>query len=621
MSELTASQDRLLGLLEKYGRNLHSFMVLEPGLSVWFGEEAAIAYADRGGYWVAAGGPLCAPERALEVAKEFRSSAAKEGRKVVFFGVTQPLVDRLEGEFDSLAVGLAAVWNPTQWAEVVGNAPKLRNRLSKARRTGISARMIASDEVTEGAPLRRRFTEIVDSWTNQKALPPMGFMVTLELFQHRHRRRYFLVESGGVVHGFAVCVPIYGRNGWLLEDMMLESDAPPGCSEALVDAAMRRLCDERAEIVSLGMVALAGLDAEATPGNHPLLTGFLRFCSRTMGWLYNFDGLYRFRSKMKPTAWERVHVASGGKVDFWTIRAILMAFAEGWIPRFAVRMFGRWAQQAISPPLSTPAGAPPQKPLVDVPILMLAITCCVGMVAAVVGACQGWMPWWASLVIGFVAAYAGFTPVHEAVHGNVSQWRLVNAAVGHACALLLTGAFLPYCFLHREHHRHTNSPTDDPDFWCGKGPAWALPLRWLTQDVGYLQYYFGRWSTRPRTERTDLLLCSALYLGVAAGALLLNPPLFLALLLGWFVPARLALFALAATFSWLPHSPHQSMDPHTATTVRSSPWLTWALLGQNFHLVHHLDPGRPFYRLAGIWKRKRGEFVERGAVDRSDRMV
>jgi phosphatidylglycerol lysyltransferase len=201
MRESEAQQARLLEALARYGRNLHSFMVLEPGLSVWSHGDAMIAYADRGGYWVAVGGPLCAPEDTLAVARAFREAASKAGRKVVFFGVTRPLVERLEGTFDSLLVGLAAVWNPAQWQRALDDSGKLRNRLSKARRSGVSVRLIDSGEIAEGSPLRQRFVEIVDSWAERKALPPMGFMVTLELFQHAERRRYFVVESGGIVHG------------------------------------------------------------------------------------------------------------------------------------------------------------------------------------------------------------------------------------------------------------------------------------------------------------------------------------------------------------------------------------------------------------------------------------
>jgi fatty acid desaturase len=473
--------------------------------------------------------------------------------------------------------------------------------------------------------------EIVDAWANRKALPAMGFMVTVELFQHAERRRYFIVESPARVEGFAVCVPIYGRNGWLVEDMMIRPDSPAGCSEALIDAVMRRLSEEGAEIVSLGMVALAGLDAgKDRARKHPVLSGLLRFCSQTMGWLYNFEGLYRFRNKLKPLEWQEVYIVTSGTVSFLAIRAILMAFAQGWVPRFAFRFLGRWSRQRFrrsavadsrhlgrEQPNRQEISLSPEKPPLDMAILLLVTTCFLATISAVVGYYQGWMPWWVSLLLGSFGAFAGFTPVHEAVHGNVSRWKPFNGFVGHASSLLLTGAFLPYCFLHREHHLHTNDVAQDPDYWSGQGPKWFLPLRWLIQDVGYLRFYFSKWSARPFVERTDLVLCTCIYVSLAIVTFFVDQRLCLALFLGWFIPARLALFALAMTFSWLPHQPHRATEPIRATTVRSSPWLTWLLLGQNFHLVHHLDPSIPFYRLSKRWQEKRNEYLQRGAVDRS----
>ena len=609
-------QQKLLELVERYGRNLHSFMVFEPGLSIWFGEDSAIAYTSKGGYWVAVGGPLCAAEKSVDVLQEFRSAAQKHGCGVVFFGVTQPLVDRIaDTDFDAMQIGLAPIWDPADWDNVVRGASKLRNRLNKAKRDGIVCRKLSLDELQSGSETRETLCRIADQWAMSKALPPMGFMVTLELFQHSERRRYFVAEYRGEIQGLAVCIPVYGRNGWLVEDMLIPADAPGGVSEALIDHAMRYLANEKCEFVSLGLVALAGLEGSPSEAKHPYLSQFLRTCSKTMGWLYNFDGLYRFRNKLKPTRWEPIYIVAGSRIRFLTIRAILMAFAKGWVPRFGIRVLGHWYHQRRM--RQAYLDQPNSKPMFAWPTLSIAFFSLTLMLCSVLGILNAQLSPLVGMMLGTLAAYIGFTPIHEAVHGNVSRYRWLNSSIGHLCALLLNGAFLPYCYLHRQHHQHTNDEPHDPDYWCARGPTWLLPLRWATQDVGYLKFYFEHWSTRPSLERFDLIASTLLYVSVAIATILWYPPLFWAMLWAWFIPARIALFLLAATFSYLPHAPHQEQAPCRATSVRSATWLFWLLLGQNFHLVHHLSPGIPFYRLRRAWEEQKADLLAQGGIDHS----
>ena len=255
-------------------------------------------------------------------------------------------------------------------------------------------------------------------------------------------------------------------------------------------------------------------------------------------------------------------------------------------------------------------------PRVAWPTVLLAGICLATVAAMVTGLALGAVAWPVALAASTVACFAGFTPVHEAAHHNVSRHRALNELVGHLGALLQLGALRPYRFLHLAHHHHTNVVDADPDLWCS-GRGWTLPVRWATQDVGYLRFYAARWTTRPRLERLDLVACATLYVGVGVLAALAGPRVLAAVVVGWFLPARLALMALAATFAWLPHAPHRAGDPYRATSVRSAPWLNLLLLGQSYHLVHHLRPGVPFYRLAGTWRGSRAAWVARGAVDRS----
>ena len=78
---------------------------------------------------------------------------------------------------------------------------------------------------------------------------------------------------------------------------------------------------------------------------------------------------------------------------------------------------------------------------------------------------------------------------------------------------------------------------------CGKGTG-LLPLRWLTQDIGYLAFYIPRWNARPIVGRTDLIISAGAYICLALISLPLALNLFVALLVGWLIPARIALFVL-----------------------------------------------------------------------------
>ncbi len=248
--------------------------------------------------------------------------------------------------------------------------------------------------------------------------------------------------------------------------------------------------------------------------------------------------------------------------------------------------------------------------------MLLAVGAVSLMLLTILGSYLGLLSPWLSILLGTLAAYTAFTPVHEAVHGNVSRFPVVNNLVGHACSAALLGAYEPYRYLHVQHHRHTNDAPEDPDYWCARGPAWLWPVRWATQDLGYIAFYWRHWSERPSLEKFNLVFCAVLYLALAVATLLFSQALFAALLLAWFAPARASVFLLAATFSWLPHAPHRDRDPIRATTVNSSPWLTWMLLGQNFHLLHHLHPRIPFYRLSPSWVKLGPEIMEKGGLDK-----
>lgn len=251
------------------------------------------------------------------------------------------------------------------------------------------------------------------------------------------------------------------------------------------------------------------------------------------------------------------------------------------------------------------------------PTLALAL----GALAAYAGlagaALTGALAWWIAVPLLGVAAFAAFTPMHDASHRSIARAAWANEVVGRLSGLLLLAPFPAFRFIHLEHHKNTNDPVRDPDMWSGGARGLLLPVRWATQDLHYYAWYARRARGRPRAEAAETLATLALLYGGAAALVFggyAAEVFWLAL-----VPARIGVALLAFAFDYLPHRPHRvlaSEDPYAATTILEHRALTPLLLGQNYHLIHHLYPGAPFYRYGAAWWALRDGLLERGAVVR-----
>ncbi|MCO5167730.1 MAG: fatty acid desaturase [Planctomycetes bacterium] len=229
-------------------------------------------------------------------------------------------------------------------------------------------------------------------------------------------------------------------------------------------------------------------------------------------------------------------------------------------------------------------------PAVAWPTLALlagVLTLWAGVVAL---ALTGALPEAAAVPLLVVAAFAAFTPMHDAAHRSVARARWVNEVAGRLAAPLLGAPFVAFRYVHLEHHKHTNEPGRDPDLWSGTRPL--LLLRWLTQDLHYYAVVLARRRERPRAELAEVALVVAAQLGLL-GAFAAAGHLREALLL-WLLPGRLAIALLAWSFDYVPHRPHvtpAARDRLRATHVVRGPWTAPLLcdLCRARHNQHYAD--------------------------------
>lgn len=174
---------------------------------------------------------------------------------------------------------------------------------------------------------------------------------------------------------------------------------------------------------------------------------------------------------------------------------------------------------------------------------------------------------------------------------------------------------LPYApmpvtrWIHMQHHRFTNAQ-NDPDRFTHDAPWWQVPIRWSNFDFYYLYYYLKHGGKNLR-DHMKLTLC---YIGVVTAIALTATwaGYGYEVLMLWLLPTRIALFFVSLVFVFLPHFPgevNQGEDPYMASTMRMGwEWLlTPLLVYHNYHLIHHLYPTLPFYKMHKVWYLKYDE--------------
>ena len=141
-----------------------------------------------------------------------------------------------------------------------------------------------------------------------------------------------------------------------------------------------------------------------------------------------------------------------------------------------------------------------------------------------------------------------------------------------------------------QHHAHVNDPDNDPDHFVSTGgPLWMIAARFFYHEI----FFFKRRLWR-KYELLEWFLSRSfvgviIFLGIKYD--------FIQYIMNfWFVPALVVGIALGLFFDYLPHRPFKEKDRWKNARVYPGAVLNLLILGQNYHLVHHLWPSIPWYR-------------------------
>jgi len=233
---------------------------------------------------------------------------------------------------------------------------------------------------------------------------------------------------------------------------------------------------------------------------------------------------------------------------------------------------------------------------------LLMFLAAVALSASCFGGYAFWhWPRWLVFWLNFVALYVLGTVIHDASHGSAHRNRFLNEALGHGSALLQGFVYPVFKRVHMQHHAHVNHPEDDPDHYVSTGgPLWLIAPRFFYHEVFFFKRQLwrkGRWDLLEwGLSRLVVILTFALAIHFGYTDYIMNY---------WLPPAFIMGFLLGLFFDYLPHRPFQSQERWYNARVYPG-WLTnILLLGQNYHLIHHLWPSVPWYKYqAAYWVAK-----------------
>ncbi len=329
MPDNFSSLGRARALVLAYGWNSTSYQIINPGIEHWFSKrgDAVVGFVASGGERVVAGAPVCARERLPEVLAEFEADAARNGERVCYFCAEARLESVYENspEHSKIILGAQPVWQPRNWAKIVGEQKSLRAQLNRARNKGVKVSEWSIEKARNNPSLEKCLRE----WLATKNLPPLGFLVEPDTLARLFDRRVFVAENENEVVGFVMLSPVAERNGWLFEQFPHAPSAPNGTVELMIDQAMRSLAEDNYEYATLG---LSPLSTRANIGafDNPFWLRVFLFWLRKHGQrFYNFDGLDAFKAKLRPERWEPVFaLANEPRFSFKTLYAIASAFSQ-----------------------------------------------------------------------------------------------------------------------------------------------------------------------------------------------------------------------------------------------------------------------------------------------------
>lgn len=247
------------------------------------------------------------------------------------------------------------------------------------------------------------------------------------------------------------------------------------------------------------------------------------------------------------------------------------------------------------------------------------------------------LPVWFGVFVNTLVCYYFYTIHHEATHGNISgrnkRMLWIDRFFGNMAAVFIDLSFSGYSKAHIVHHANTNGPRDTVVDAHFKSFALNLKRYARTTLIKYISiipvkkvtyYLFKKLLTRESEIGAKFMLRAHPKIAkfnratlITAIVLLFNEYSFHFVVL-WYVPIILYPIINMILHDWLPHNVYDKNGKRATGKYFDTRILTWpgshiVTCAQDYHLIHHIHQGIPFYNYKKVYRLMEAELLQNGS--------
>lgn len=289
-------------LVQQYGNSSIAYFVLMNDKKYFIEEEeeCVVGYGVIDDIAISCGDPI-GPSSVLEkTISDFSMYCAQNSWSPSFYQVKKenlPLYKKLN--FNAVVVGSDALINLKTFSVSGGKKSDLRTAENRAKREGWHFGI-----ANRFTPLHitAQCEEISKQWLDKKFGGEMGFaMDGTSVKGDGLTYTAYVTDSTGTVMAFCTWAPVPAVHGWSLDLMRRREDVPNGTMEFLILQSLLYFKARGDKCISLGLAPFISKAQESSESN--ITHKALHFIYSRLNVFYNYEGLYKFKSKFEPE-WE-----------------------------------------------------------------------------------------------------------------------------------------------------------------------------------------------------------------------------------------------------------------------------------------------------------------------------